>query len=225
MKEILDEEERSFAKTLDRGEKLFVEYLQKAKKNNLNSMSGADVWRLYDTYGFPVDLTRLMAAENGMSINEAEFEKEQNESKEKSKKIKSKGDGLDVKLDVHALGQNEKEGKILPTNDSFKYSSDDINALVKGLYVDGKFVDAVSAESFSGHFGVILDKTCFYAEQGGQLNDTGNLGIDGVFDFAVEDVQIYGGYVLHIGYLKYGTITIEKEVVCSFDEVNDSIFD
>ena len=72
----MDEEERSFAKTLDRGEKLFVEYLQKAKKNNLNSMSGADVWRLYDTYGFPVDLTRLMAAENGMSINEAEFEKE-----------------------------------------------------------------------------------------------------------------------------------------------------
>jgi alanyl-tRNA synthetase len=217
LKEILDEEERSFAKTLDRGEKLFAEYLQKSQKSKSLIMSGADVWRLYDTYGFPVDLTRLMAAENGMSINEAEFEREQNESKERSKKTKSKGDGVEIKLDVHALGHIEKEGKILPTNDSFKYESDDITALVKGLYVDGNFV--TSANTDSGHFGIILDKTCFYAEQGGQMNDTGNIGIDGVFDFAVEDVQIFGGYVLHIGYLKYGAISLGNEIVCSFDEV------
>lgn len=121
LKEILDEEERSFAKTLDRGEKLFVQYLQKTKDQKRTMLSGADVWRLYDTYGFPVDLTRLMAEEHGISVDEIEFEKEQNEAKERSKKTKSTDGGNDVKLDVHALGQIEKEGKVQPTDDSFKY--------------------------------------------------------------------------------------------------------
>src|SRR5437763_3466114 len=77
VKEILDEEEESFSRTLDRGEKLFDTYLQKAKKANAEVLLGADVWRLYDTYGFPVDLTRLMAEESGLGVDEQEFLQEQ----------------------------------------------------------------------------------------------------------------------------------------------------
>jgi alanyl-tRNA synthetase len=121
VKEILNEEELSFAKTLDRGEKLFMDYLSKAKAQGQTSMNGAEVWKLYDTFGFPVDLTRLMAEEHGMMVNETEFEKAMTDSKEKSKKTKAKGDGSEVKLDVHALGHIEKLGTILPTDDSSKY--------------------------------------------------------------------------------------------------------
>src|ERR1700760_3778785 len=74
VKEILDEEELSFAKTLDRGERQFEHYAQQSKERGLKSLHGADVWRLYDTFGFPVDLTRLMAEERGLSIDDNEFE-------------------------------------------------------------------------------------------------------------------------------------------------------
>jgi alanyl-tRNA synthetase len=68
-------------------------------------------------------------------------------------------------------------------------------------------------------FGVLLDKTSFYAEAGGQEYDTGNIVIDGVTDFEVEDVQVFSGYVLHIGRLKYGELKVGDEVVSSYDEV------
>lgn len=219
LKQILQEEEKSFAKTLDRGEKLFADYLVKARESNTTVMSGADVWRLYDTYGFPVDLTRLMAEENGLLIDEKEFEKEQNDAKERSKKIKDKNEDL-VALDVHALGHVEKQG-ILPTDDSFKYSLDDIQSRVVALYQNGKFVDSIdSASDSSARFGIILDKTNFYAEQGGQQFDTGSLSIDGNFDFLVQDCQVFGGYVLHIGYLKFGAVSVNDQLVCSYDQVN-----
>ena len=196
LKEILDEEERSFAKTLDRGEKLFGEVVSRM---NTKVMSGSDVWRLYDTYGFPVDLTRLMAEENGLLINEEEFEREQAAAKERSKKKKDLGD-KGVALDVHAMGQIEKQSLARPTDDVYKYDSKDITATVKAIYYNNEFVDKVDFVTHGDNFGIILDKTNFYAEQGGQLFDTGSLSIDGQVDFCVDNVQVYGGYVLHIGY-------------------------
>jgi alanyl-tRNA synthetase len=77
LKRILDEEELSFARTLDRGEGLFEKYLAEAKSVNLKTLDGAFVWRLYDTYGFPTDLTRLMAQEDDMDIDEKGFEEAQ----------------------------------------------------------------------------------------------------------------------------------------------------
>lgn len=218
LKEILNEEETSFAKTLDRGEKLFADYLVKTTSSGKSVMSGADVWRLYDTYGFPVDLTRLMAEESGLTIDEEEFEREQQQARERSRKTKdTSGGDIVLKLDVHDLGKIEKQG-IKPTNDSFKYGSD-ITAKIIAIHLDGNFVDSVAAEKNGGRFGIVLDRTCFYAEQGGQMNDTGNLSIDGQVDFAVEDVQVFGGYVLHIGYLKFGSLSLADEIVCSFDEL------
>ncbi|KAL2915683.1 Alanine--tRNA ligase [Polyrhizophydium stewartii] len=219
LKEILDEEEHSFAKTLDRGERLFSEYLSKAKAAGKPSLSGADAWRLYDTYGFPVDLTRLMAEENGLSINEPEFEAEQSAAKERSKGRGDKEQSTVVALDVHALAELEANPDIKPTDDKFKYGSEDIHASVKAIYVNGKFLSSVSADSTTDRFGVVLDKTNFYAEQGGQQFDTGLLTIDGQVDFAVEDVQVFAGYVLHIGYLKYGSLSLNDTVLCSYDEL------
>lgn len=122
LKEILDEEEASFAKTLDRGEALFEKYLGNAKDKVL---SGADVWRLYDTYGFPIDLTRLMAEEKGYRLDEEGVLSEEAKAKEKSRGARGKGgqDGDVVAFDVHAIGEIETKLKVERTNDSFKYGT------------------------------------------------------------------------------------------------------
>lgn len=121
IKEILDEEEESFSRTLDRGERLFDQYASKAKHQGAKELNGRDVWRLYDTYGFPVDLTRLMAEEFGLGVNEKEFEEAQALSKEASK-VSSKKRTLDVvKLDVHDLAALEKNDAVPKTDDSPKF--------------------------------------------------------------------------------------------------------
>lgn len=121
IKEILDEEEESFSRTLDRGEKLFDQYASKARQQGLKLLDGKDVWRLYDTYGFPVDLTLLMAEEMGLGINQKEFEEAQAWSKEASKGPSKKGVNDMIKLDVHDIATLEKNSSIPKTNDSAKF--------------------------------------------------------------------------------------------------------
>lgn len=121
IKEILDEEEESFSRTLDRGEKLFDQYAIRAKEAGSNELNGADVWRLYDTFGFPVDLTRLMAEELSLTINEKEFEAAQERSKEASKGTFKRDKVDSVKLDVHDLAALEKNDAIPKTDDLPKY--------------------------------------------------------------------------------------------------------
>ena len=122
---ILDEEEQSFARTLDRGERLFDQYVAKARQAGSKELSGRDVWRLYDTYGFPVDLTRLMAEELNFTVNEAEFEKAQKDSKEASKGGAKDDDKVAVKLDVHDLAVLEQNSSVPKTDDAAKYCESD----------------------------------------------------------------------------------------------------
>jgi alanyl-tRNA synthetase len=139
LREILNEEEESFARTLDRGEKLFETYVTSARTQGRTSLAGADVWRLYDTYGFPVDLTLLMAEEAGLSIDQKEFEEAMEKSKEASKGLGKKGDGQTVRLDVHDLAVLGKNEDVPKTDDSFKFGSLPLSFSVnrRGIGVDG----------------------------------------------------------------------------------------
>ncbi|KAK6202853.1 alanine--tRNA ligase [Scheffersomyces amazonensis] len=213
LKEILNEEEISFAKTLDRGEKLFEKNAIIASKTPEQTLSGKDVWRLYDTYGFPVDLTRLMAEEAGLKIDEIAFEKAREESKEASKGNGGKNNANLIKLDVHALSTLESVEK---TNDNFKYGLDDIKSTILAIYNGKEFVDIAKEGE---EYGIILDKTPFYAEQGGQEYDTGKLVIDGKSEFNVTNVQSYGGFILHTGKLIEGSLSIKDEVIATYDEI------
>ena len=94
-----------------------------------------------------------------------------------------------------------------------------ITATVKKIFHNKVFLDSTSDIPEATSFGIILDRTNFYAESGGQENDTGDIVIDGVAEFEVTDVQVYNGYVLHVGHLKYGNLEIGNEVVASYDEV------
>ncbi|KAK9452187.1 tRNA synthetases class II (A)-domain-containing protein [Limtongia smithiae] len=216
--EILNEEEESFSRTLDRGEKLFEHYAEKARADGVKTLNGRDVWRLYDTYGFPVDLTRLMAEESGLEIDEAGFEAAQAWSREASKGKKKEATEEVVKLDVHDLGQLESDG-IAKTVDKYKHNLGDIKATVTAIYANKKFVSTTEGLDSSVQIGVILDKTNFYAEQGGQQYDTGRLVIDGKTEVDVENVQLYGGYVFHTGFLKYGSFSVGDEIVAEYDEL------
>ncbi|KAG2336274.1 hypothetical protein BDR05DRAFT_1006020 [Suillus weaverae] len=187
IKEILDEEEESFSRTLDRGEKLFDQYATRTKDLGAKELNGAYIWRLYDTYGFPVDLARLMAEELGLGINEKEFEDAQEHSK--------------------------------LANGASKFQLGNITATVKGIYYHKEFISSSSGIPADANFGVLLDRTSFYAEAGGQEYDAGNIVIDGVTDFEVTNAQAYNGYVLHTGSLKYGQLSIGDEVISSYDEL------
>lgn len=216
LKEILAEEEVSFAKTLDRGEKLFEQYAIIASKTPQQTLAGKDVWRLYDTYGFPVDLTRLMAEEAGLKIDDAAFEQAREESREASKAHGSKTGEITIKLDVHSLLELEKRA-VPRTDDLYKYGLENTRSRVVALYDGLDFVDTIS--ELGKPYGVILDKTPFYAEQGGQEYDTGSLVIDGVADFAVTNVQQYAGYALHTGSLSDGTLSVGDELIATYDEL------
>lgn len=216
--EILNEEEVSFAKTLDRGERQFEHYAQQSKLKDSSALHGADVWRLYDTFGFPVDLTRLMAEERGLKIDDAEFENARLQAKEASRGEKKAASDI-LKLDVHALGQLEKMDHVPKTDDEAKYGRENITSQIKAIYLGKEFVPSTKQVSEGQQIGLLVDKTNFYAEQGGQENDTGRIIIDGVAELIVQDVQLYAGYVLHTGVMNYGILSVDDEVICQFDEL------
>lgn len=216
LKEILNEEELSFSKTLERGEKLFEQYAIVALKTPEQTLLGKDVWRLYDTYGFPVDLTQLMAEEAGLSIDEKGFELAKEEAKEASKGSGNKQGTTLVKLDVHALSELDSNESIPKTDDSHKYGVDNTKSTIVALYDGSSFVDQISDPSVQ--YGILLDRTPFYAEQGGQEYDTGSLVIDGKTEFAVTNVQVYGGYVLHTGHLVEGSLAVKDDVIALYSE-------
>ena len=122
VKEILNEEEISFAKTLDRGEAMFEKYAQQCAQRGTKELPGEDVWRLYDTYGFPVDLTKLMAEERGLIIKDEEVDAAQGKAREASKGVK-KASAANVKLDVHDLGALDKMDDVPKTNDVYKFGN------------------------------------------------------------------------------------------------------
>jgi len=218
IKEILDEEEVSFAKTLDRGEAMFEKYAQQCKVNDTNKLAGDDVWRLYDTYGFPVDLTKLMAEERGLEINEEDVEQARIKAREASKGEKKAGSDL-VKLTVHDINALERMPDVPKTDDSAKFEKGNIHATIRAIYYGGNFFKSTKEVPAGEQFGVILDRTNFYAEQGGQENDIGKILIDGEAEVDVQNVQQYAGYVMHTGYMSYGSLDVGSEVLCQYDEL------
>nr|CAD7412164.1 unnamed protein product [Timema cristinae] len=223
--DIINEEEEQFLKTLTRGRNLLNRTIGKLGGSKV-TLPGDVAWRLYDTYGFPIDLTQLMAEEKGLTVDMNAYE----ESKKHAQLVSlGKGASVDdqINLDVHAITELQDQG-IPPTDDSFKYKywakSLDKDAVyefepcrgrVIGLRHAKQFVEEVSSGQLCG---VLLDRTCFYAEQGGQIYDEGymvKVGDESV-EFSVHNVQVRGGYVLHIGSIE-GTLRRGDELVLQLD--------
>ncbi|KAG5941109.1 hypothetical protein E4U53_007470 [Claviceps sorghi] len=232
IKEILDEEEEAFARTLDRGEAQFEKYAAKAVKDGVKKLDGDVVWRLYDTFGFPVDLTQIMAEERGLEIDENEVNAAKEKAREASKAVKASVDTF-AKLDVHQIAQLEQQN-VARTDDEAKFAKGDSKSKIQ-LIFDGKTFHRSTKDLLAYNnnnnnnnndnnpaLGLLLDKTNFYAESGGQVADTGRIVIDDVAEFKVLDVQNYGGFILHSGYLEYGTLSSGDQVICEYDELRRS---
>lgn len=205
--QVINEEEIQFLKTLSRGRNLLNRTIEKL--SDCKVVPGDIAWRLYDTYGFPIDLTQLMCEEKGLTIDMESYEKAKKESILASQgKIAGQEDLL--ALDIHAISYLQESG-ISVTDDSPKYNykastSDkeaeynfaDCTGTIVALRKNKEFVKEVTS---GDECGIILDRTNFYAEQGGQIFDEGYMVKinDESAEFTVKNVQVKGGYVLHVG--------------------------
>ncbi|MEQ9207010.1 MAG: alanine--tRNA ligase [Phycisphaerales bacterium] len=209
--EIIADEEESFGRTLDRGIKMFDEL-----DNEGGQVSGDDAFKLYDTYGFPIDLTEIMANERGLKVDLAGFERAMEEAKERSRQGGKKDDGERI-VELRAE-QIAKLGamNIKATDDSQKFDGRETRAMVKAIWNSKNFDEHADTTTAGLHrVGIVLDKTNFYSEMGGQVADTGELQcIKSGGVFKVEDTKSFGGYVLHIGRVSKGKISCNTDVIC-----------
>ena len=218
VKRIVSEEEQGFAASLDRGEAMLNKYAGNCQSRGLKDLPGVDVWRLHDTYGFPVDLTKLIAEEQGLSIDELEVAVARQKAREASKGDKKTASDL-VVLGVHDIAALDTMENVSRTDDTPKYDDRAILSTIRAIYCDKKFWQNTSEVPQGSQFGVLLDKTNAYAESGGQECDTGKVVIDGVAEMVVRNVHSYGGYVLHSGYIKDGSLSVGDEVLAKHDEL------
>uniref|UniRef100_T1PDF0 Alanine--tRNA ligase n=1 Tax=Musca domestica TaxID=7370 RepID=T1PDF0_MUSDO len=228
--DIINEEEQQFLKTLSRGRNLFNRTV--AKLGDEKIIPGDVTWRLYDTYGFPVDLTQLMAEERGLQIDMEGYESAKHNSY-----ILSQGKGAnkvdEINLDVHAISQLKDKG-IPVTDDSFKYSYDSVSDDPQSEYKFNSCTGKIVAIRYNNEFvqkvysgqkaGIVLDKTNFYAESGGQIYDQGVLvKVDEEEnEFMVDCVYNRGGYILHIGIVE-GCLAVGNTLNLQIDTIRRSL--
>ncbi|QSL64164.1 hypothetical protein MERGE_000319 [Pneumocystis wakefieldiae] len=220
LKDVLDAEEASFSKTLERGEKMLDKYLQNTMEKGTKVLCGTDVWSLYETYGFPVDLINLVAEEKGMEIDYEGFKDAEARSKEISRR--SYNNSLQ-KLKTLEMTPNDfaelRSMNIMYTDDSYKYNHETIDSNIKAIFYDKLFKNSTKDIKKGERMIIILDKTNFYGEEGGQEGDIGKLILEGSAEFFVEDTQLNAGYVLHIGYMNYGDLNLEDKVICEYEDL------
>ncbi|HGU1010679.1 TPA: alanine--tRNA ligase [Escherichia coli] len=199
VEQVLKTEEEQFARTLERGLALLDEELAKLSGDTLD---GETAFRLYDTYGFPVDLTADVCRERNIKVDEAGFDAAMEEQRRRARE--ASGFGADYNAMIRVDSASEFKG----------YEHLELNGKVTALFVDGKSVDAINAGQEAV---VVLDQTPFYAESGGQVGDKGELkGAN--FSFAVEDTQKYGQAIGHIGKLAAGSLKVGDAVQADVDE-------
>lgn len=200
VEQVLKTEEEQFARTLERGLALLDEELAKLQGDTLD---GETAFRLYDTYGFPVDLTADVCRERNIKVDEAGFEAAMEEQRRRARE--ASGFGADYNAMIRVDSASEFKG----------YDHLELNGKVTALFVDGKAVEAINAGQEAV---VVLDQTPFYAESGGQVGDKGELKGAG-FTFAVDDTQKYGQVIGHLGKLSAGALKVGDAVQADVDEV------
>jgi len=214
--EIVQEEEHAFSNMLERGIKYFEEEINNGKTKQV---TGEKAFFLYDTLGFPIDLTELMATEAGMSVDMNGFESEMAGQKQRSRQARLAAKGLvgqRLELIAEQTAWLADEG-IEVTDDSFKYDWDkELDATVKAIFTSNGFLENGDVAKEGDTVGLVLDQTSFYAEAGGQDTDLGTISFDGG-ELIINDVQTYGGYILHSGVISKGSISIGLGVKCQVD--------
>ena len=202
---VVKTEEENFAKTIDAGMKIFADLLAEHKAKGEATFSGADAFKLYDTYGFPIDLTIEMCADEGMSVDEEGFRLLMEEQRVRARKAREAlGDlgwtGVDI-------------GKEVPETAFVGYGQETVEAKVLAIVADGELREEIAAGAEAI---VVLDKTVLYAEMGGQVGDHGSLKNE-TAAFTVTDTQKNkGGKYMHYGRLESGDLKVGDTVTAAY---------
>lgn len=221
VREVLLDEEMSFGKTLSKGIEMFKKMMKKSEATK--QISGQEAFTLWDTFGFPVDLTELMAEENGFVVDSEGFEKALAEAKDLSKGAQKKGAGVALKMEAEATGALANMG-VKPSDDSFKYIwNKDVTTSITAILTTGGFVQSTEGVEVGAPVGLVLGSTPFYAESGGQIFDIGTI-TSGDTKMKVTEVKMAAGYVLHQGVLESGmTLKVGDSSVASVDYARRSL--
>lgn len=204
IKKVLSLEEERFDATIDQGLTILSELVDSALKNGSKTLSGADVFKLYDTYGFPMDLTREIASEKDLDVDEAGFDALMQEQKDRARAARANISGWSdaTKSAITSLPKTQFEG----------YGADSCQGKVLAVFVDDEAVESVS----EGDCTLVLDRTVFYGEGGGQVGDTGEMSAQGVF-VSVTDTKKTEGVYLHLCTITEGTVSVGDSLELSVD--------
>lgn len=194
----LKAEEDQFARTLERGLALLEDALTKVENKQL---SGEVAFKLYDTYGFPLDLTADVCRERDILIDEKGFEREMEAQRERAKA--SSNFGTDYNNVIKVDGVTTFKG----------YETTETEATVVALFSNGKAVETIQSGENAV---VVLDQTAFYGESGGQIGDSGQI-LSEICNFEVKDTQKYGQVFGHIGQLASGSLSVGDKVFAQID--------
>ena len=201
IKEEIQIEEVRFLQTLERGEKLLEEILTKSNVVDSRTISGVDAFNLYDTYGFPLELTQEIAEEQGFTVDAKGFEAEMKKQQERSQ-------AAHEDIDLMAKDNWANIAKEISKTEFLGYTELSSNATIKAILVNGALVKTAIA---GNKIQIVLDRTPFYAESGGQVGDTGYLAI-GEAIAKISDVQKQSDLFIHIGQVERGEIAVGDNV-------------
>lgn len=197
----LQREESRFLETLERGEKILTEILTSGPKQ----ISGKDAFVLYDTYGFPLELTQEIAEEEGLTVDLEGFEAEMEAQRQRSQ-------AAHQTVDLTTQDSLEQLEEVHPT-EFLGYTHHSTPVQVTALLANGKRVESASA---GDEVQIVLNQTPFYAESGGQIGDRGYLSGEDIL-VRIEDVQKEGYFFVHFGYLERGTLQLGTPVNAQID--------
>ncbi|MEB2493028.1 alanine--tRNA ligase [Peribacillus frigoritolerans] len=206
---VIKNEEERFHETLNDGLSILSEVIKKEKEKGNTTIPGSDAFRLYDTYGFPIELTEEYAEEEGMTVDQAGFEKEMDAQRERARSARQDVDSMQIQGGV--LGDIKVESEFVG------YDQVAVEAKVAAIIKNGELVtEAQEGEEVQ----VILDKTPFYAESGGQIADIGTMASESV-EVDVLDVQkAPNGQNLHRVTVTAGTLTADSHIVAAVNQEN-----
>ncbi|EFA73465.1 alanine--tRNA ligase [Cylindrospermopsis raciborskii CENA303] len=205
----LQREEGNFLKTLDRGEKLLGEIIQEVKQQGLTVISGESAFTLYDTYGFPLELTQEIAQEQSLSVDVEGFNTEMHKQIERAK-------AAHETIDLTVQGSLDKLAEHIHSTEFIGYRQLATTAKIAVLLVEGI---AQATATGGTNVQIVLDKTPFYAESGGQIGDQGYISGDGLL-IRIEDVKKESDFFIHFGKIERGTVKVGDSVTAQVDTGN-----
>lgn len=210
IKKILLIEEERFQQTIDQGLSILKDYISEIENKGETQLSGEHAFKLYDTYGFPLDLTKEILEEKGMDVDEDAFTKEMEAQRERARS--ARGDGDDLGWEDDAFSSLELDGE----SEFVGYDRMTESAEILAITVDSELVGSASKDN---KVHILLDRTPFYAEGGGQVGDTGEMTSDSVRIVIENTKKGPKGTIIHVGYIAEGQIEVGATVMASVDRM------